>query len=223
MSSSDLGSYEFKDDTFDESENDSIMRKSRKVRFNKNANNLIFYLGMEFANAKEFKKAIGKYSIATRIEKGQPLIVKTFKAAHKCYRIFKNLRVTAQFLANYFKRIIYTNFETKVKELQDFAKEELRIHVSYSKCKRVKRLLVKEMDGSYKMEFGQIKAYVAEIERSNPRLACKVELSIKGLRQGKRVFYRMFVYFDACKKGWLGGYRPIKVVDGAFLKGICKE
>ena len=32
----------------------------------------------------------------------------------------------------------------------------------------------------------------------------------------------MFICFDACKKGWRAGCRPLIGLDGCFLKGICK-
>ena len=32
----------------------------------------------------------------------------------------------------------------------------------------------------------------------------------------------MFICFDACKKGWRAGCRPLIGVDGYFLKRICK-
>ena len=36
------------------------------------------------------------------------------------------------------------------------------------------------------------------------------------------MFRRMFVCFDACRRGWKAGGRPIISLDGYFLKGVCK-
>ena len=36
--------------------------------------------------------------------------------------------------------------------------------------------------------------------------------------KGGRVFKRMFVCLEACKRGWKGGCRPIIGLDGYFLK-----
>ena len=38
------------------------------------------------------------------------------------------------------------------------------------------------------------------------------------LSKGMRVFKRIFVCLDACKKGWKVGYRSIIGLDGCFLK-----
>ena len=32
----------------------------------------------------------------------------------------------------------------------------------------------------------------------------------------------MFICFDALKRGWKGGCRPLIGLDGCFLKGVCK-
>ncbi|KAF2295539.1 hypothetical protein GH714_033161 [Hevea brasiliensis] len=135
LSSNDPGSYEFNDDKTNESKDDFVMRKSRRARYDRNTDTPIFNLGMEFIDAEEFRELVANYSIsrgvqivfaknepdrvrarcqekcsfviyASRTEKEQPLIVKTFKVANRCYRVFKNPRVTAEFIANYFKRRI---------------------------------------------------------------------------------------------------------------------
>ena len=36
------------------------------------------------------------------------------------------------------------------------------------------------------------------------------------------MFRRIFVYFEALKKGWRAGCRPIIGLNGCFLKGIVK-
>ena len=38
------------------------------------------------------------------------------------------------------------------------------------------------------------------------------------MREDIRVFKRMFVCLEACKRGWEGGCRPIIGPDGCFLK-----
>ena len=38
----------------------------------------------------------------------------------------------------------------------------------------------------------------------------------------KNYFDRLYICFDALKKGWLAGCRKIIGVDGCFLKGVCK-
>ena len=45
-----------------------------------------------------------------------------------------------------------------------------------------------------------------------------VEMCREDLKEGRRVFKRMFVCLDACKKGWKVGCRPIIGMDGCFVK-----
>lgn len=89
------------------------------------------------------------------------------KPAHRCYRVFKNLRVNSAFLVNYFKKRMYQKPDIKIREFKHYAKEELRIHVTMSKCKRARKLLIKEMNEGFKVEYVAILAYATEIERSN--------------------------------------------------------
>lgn len=70
-----------------------------------------------------------------------------------------------------------------------------------SKCKRARKLLIKEMNGSFKVEYVAILAYATEIERSNSTSVYRVELNQDKLRKGKHVFERMFICLDACKMG----------------------
>ena len=77
-----------------------------------------------------------------------------------------------------------------------------------------------ELDGSYKVQFGYLASYAAALKRTNPRTSSEIDLCKESLKEGKRVFQRMFIYFDALKKGQKCGCTPLKC--GYFLKGVCK-
>ena len=59
-------------------------------------------------------------------------------------------------------------------------------------------------------------------KKNEPRDHCTYRLVQRQSKEGKRVFRRMFICFDACRRGWKDGCRPIIGLDGCFLKGICK-
>ncbi|KAF2298097.1 hypothetical protein GH714_013953 [Hevea brasiliensis] len=117
-----------------------VRRKSKRAKYDSEAQLPCFSLGMEISNAIEFKNAIAKYSVARGVKirknKEDTLVVKTFNGSHKCYRVFKNPRVSSEYLANHFKARIYQNVNTKARELKHFAKVELRVHVTYSKLEK---------------------------------------------------------------------------------------
>ena len=49
-----------------------------------------------------------------------------------------------------------------VKDMQDEAKELLKINVSLHKCKRAKRMIIQELDGSYKVQLGEVSQKATE-------------------------------------------------------------
>ena len=73
----------------------------------------------------------------------------------------------------------------------------------------------------YKEEYSRLHDYVEAIKESNPGTTCVVK-AYKEDMSGINYFQRFYVCFDACKKGWLAGYRKIIRLDGCFLKGLCK-
>ena len=150
------------------------------------------------------------------------MCVKTLNPNHTCYRTFNNTRATSDFLASHYKDKIYRNPKISVKDLVDEAKAEMRLNVSTSKMKRAKRKLLTEMEGSFVAEFTQLEAYADQVKRCNPGSKCEIDLDKDKLKEGKRVFKRMFICFDALKRGWKEGCRPIIGLDGSFLKGKVK-
>ena len=150
------------------------------------------------------------------------LSIKTLKADHACFRHYTIPSASAKFLATHFKSKIYHNPAFKVKDMMAEAEELLKITVSLQKCKRAKRMVIQEMDGSYRIQFQQLEAYAHALKTSNPGTLAEIQLCNESLKNGRRVFRRMFICFHALKTGWLAGCRPIIGLDGCFLKGVCK-
>ena len=61
-----------------------------------------------------------------------------------------------------------------------------------------------------------------QLHKANPGSTCDLDLCKDKLKEGKRVFRRMFICFEALKKGWKAGCRPLIGLDGSFLKGHVK-
>ena len=85
--------------------------------------------------------------------------------------------------------------------MKKYVKEELRVNVGYSKCKRARRMVWDAYFEAFTTEYSQLEAYDDELLRSNHDSTMKVELCRDELSKGRRVFKRMFVCLDACKKG----------------------
>ncbi|XP_060171523.1 uncharacterized protein LOC132602769 [Lycium barbarum] len=59
-------------------------------------------------------------------------------------------------------------------------------------------------------------------KESNPGSDIILKVSKATLAEGKRRFLRMYICFDALKKGFRAGLRPFIDLDGTFLKGKAK-
>ena len=85
------------------------------------------------------------------------LSIKTLKADHACFRHYTIPSASAKFLATHFKSKIYHNPAFKVKDMMAEAEELLKITVSLQKCKRAKRMVIQEMDGSYRFNSSSLR------------------------------------------------------------------
>ncbi|KAH6767293.1 hypothetical protein C2S52_018276 [Perilla frutescens var. hirtella] len=127
------------------------------------------------------------------------LAMKIVVMEHICFRQFKVPSASQHFLAKYFKNQIYKNPKFSVKDMQTEVEKHLKIYVSKDKCKRAKRSILHELDGSFKKEFGYLEAYVNALIRENPGTITQIQFCEEWMNQEKRIFKRMFVMFDASK------------------------
>jgi len=77
------------------------------------------------------------------------------------------------------------------------------------------------MDG-YKEEYAYVWDYAGECMFQNPSSRVYVEVVERPLPDYEFRFDRFYVYFNACKWGFLAGCRRVIRLDGCFLKGLCK-
>ncbi|XP_050217382.1 uncharacterized protein LOC126668213 [Mercurialis annua] len=195
-----------------------------KVVYDPTTPSSAFVVGMIFQNVAEFRKALNKYAVNRGVEltrMNQPksgLLAKRRAVGGLCYREFKVRHSTQKFLVDYFKDRITNFHHLKAKELKARAMKELKMDVTEIKCKRVKAELLKELQGDYLEEYGLLWNYREELLLTNTGSTVEV-LSI-GNNPGE--FGCMYMCFDALKKGWKAGCKPIIGLDGCFLKTICK-
>jgi len=61
--------------------------------------------------------------------------------------------------------------------------------------------------------------YALELKRSNPRTSVHIALDPE---EEDHVFQRIYICFDACRRGFLDGCWRVLGLDGCFLKGPMK-
>ncbi|PHU21975.1 4-hydroxy-3-methylbut-2-enyl diphosphate reductase, chloroplastic [Capsicum chinense] len=86
--------------------------------------------------------------------------------------------------------------------MRKYLNDMFKLNVSYSTMKRVKRLLLGKLEGSYIDEFRKLEAYAQELRESNTGTDMIINMSKEALNQGKRRFLRIYVFIQALKNGW---------------------
>ncbi|OIS96545.1 hypothetical protein A4A49_60768, partial [Nicotiana attenuata] len=94
--------------------------------------------------------------------------------------------------------------------------ERFSLNVSDSKLKRVKRMILEKLEGSYLDEYNKLEAYAQELRETNPGTDVVIQISKDVMEEGKRRFFRMYVCFQALKSGFKAGLRPFIGLDGTF-------
>ncbi|MBA0723451.1 hypothetical protein Golax_004030, partial [Gossypium laxum] len=100
-------------------------------------------------------------------------------------------------------------------------KTELGININISKVRKTKIDVLKEMEIDVIEEYVTLYDYAEELRRSNR--GSTIEIKIEMLASGfPPLFLRFYTCFDALRRGFLVGCRPILGMDGCYLKGIAK-
>ena len=145
-------------------------------------------------------------------------MVKTYNNVHHCPQRRDNRLVTVPRIADKYEHIIRANPSWKLKNIQETILIEMGADISISKVKRAKAMIMMRIYESCKGEYAKIFKYQAEILRSNSGSTCAICLNPD---YNFPVFQRIYVCFDACKRGFLAGCRNVIGIDGCFFKGAC--
>lgn len=201
-----------------------------------------FFLGQEFENADEFRKTVTNYCLSigrdvnytknnakklgarcaankcpfyiwTSVKQGKgPLVVKTLVPQHNCGRLAKVRKIRASWIARTYHSKFKVNPYLKCQEIVDTIWSEWGVKASLWLALEARRQAQALILGEYKEQYEILHRYAQEMKKSNPRNTIKFKLN-------NGVFERLYVCFDALKRGFLVGCRPFFGIDGCFLKG----
>ncbi|XP_016185273.1 uncharacterized protein LOC107626893 [Arachis ipaensis] len=203
-------------------------------------------LGMEFATKDAFKKGVRNYTLqegrGVRYKKNDttrcrmvcknedcPWMVfcsyskpnrywqiKTFNDDHTCERTFKNRCATRSWVTDVLVKKVRKLPTFRHCEFFNYFKAKTGIQLSRTTITRALGDARKIVRGDEVAEYAKLRDYAEELLRSNP--GSTIKLGVSPMPNGEGVFERFYVCFHGCKKGFVGGCRPLVGLDGAFLK-----
>ena len=131
----------------------------------------------------------------------------TFDDNHTCAPRRDNKLVTSSLIAKHYYQEIKDNPTWKVGQIQSRVQKDFLADVSISKCKRAKGLVLQKALDGMKGEYSRVFDYQLELLRTNPDSTVVVCLDPQ--IEDRKVFDRIYVCFDAYKKGFMAGCRKV--------------
>ncbi|XP_025625475.1 uncharacterized protein [Arachis hypogaea] len=202
-------------------------------------------LGMEFTTRDAFKKGVRNYTLQegrdVRYKKNDttrckvvcknedcPWMVfcsyskpnrcwqiKTFNDYYTCERTFKNRCATRPWVTDVLVKKVRKLPAFRHCEVFNYFKAKTGIQLSRTTITRALGDARKIVRGDEAAEYAKLRDYAEELLRSNP--GSTVKLGVSPMPNGEGVFERFYVCLHGCKKGFVGGCRPLIGLDGAFL------
>nr|XP_025692818.1 uncharacterized protein LOC112795074 [Arachis hypogaea] len=205
-------------------------------------------LGMEFATMDEFKRSVRKYNIqigrsikfsrveptkckaicwdencpwniyCSRSNEPRSYQVKTFVDQHVCARRHNNKSADMVWVTEMLEEKIKDQREITCAEAETWFKKEFNVAINYKKIQRAMKKARKKIEGLEREQYAELRDYLNQILLSNP--GSTVHLDTTPMPDSLPLFKRVYISFEACKKGFVLGCRPFIGLDGTFLKGF---
>nr|XP_025703630.1 uncharacterized protein LOC112805459 [Arachis hypogaea] len=176
-------------------------------------------LGMEFTTRVAFKKGVRNYTLQVGRGVSKPngcWQIKIFNDDHTCERTFKNRCATRSWVTDVLVKKVRKLPTFKHCEVFNYFKAKTGIQLSRTTITRALGDARKIVRGNKAAKYAKLRDYAEELLRSNPDST--VKLGISPMPNGEGVFERFYVCLHRCKKGFVGGCRPLIGLDVAFLK-----
>ncbi|XP_004292542.1 PREDICTED: uncharacterized protein LOC101294916 [Fragaria vesca subsp. vesca] len=158
------------------------------------------------------------YMYASNVKRFGPdnMVVKTLNPQHICSPIVTSHFLTYRRVAKEVKeRLLVDEDWWSRKGIHKHIKDTYNMDVPMQTITRGKRAAMKMIEGPYIEQYNKLAAYRKELLRSNPRSTVEIMTEMDGL---VRRFKMMYIFFQACKEGWMKGCRPLIGLDGCHIK-----
>ncbi|WVZ66010.1 hypothetical protein U9M48_015289 [Paspalum notatum var. saurae] len=202
--------------------------------------NPTFHVKQVFPSMQSLREAITEYSVKNRLEiklprndsrrlrahcaqgcpwnlyasidsRANSVVVKTYYGAHNCQKEWELKRCTAKYLAAKYLDSFRANDKMSISSFARTVQKDMNVQCSRSKLARARRLVLSKIHGDEMQQYNFLWDYGQELRRSNP--GSTFYLNLAG-----NLFSTCYMSFDACKRGFVLGCRPLICLDGCHIK-----
>ncbi|XP_020967348.1 uncharacterized protein LOC110266726 [Arachis ipaensis] len=143
--------------------------------------------------------------------------VKTFVNEHTCSRDNHCKSADGKWVIDELEERIRVQPNLTVREADQYFRSEYDVLINERKIYRSMKKAKERIEGSEIAQYARLRDYGNEILKTNP--GSTVRIHTNPMPDSNPLFLRIYVCFDACKKGFVGGCRPLIGLDGTFLRG----
>lgn len=144
--------------------------------------------------------------------------IKIFNLNHTCSRKLKNPIADRHWVANKLVNRLRSTPNMTAADAYNYMAETYQVQLCEMKLYRAMHIAREKIEGSEKEQYAKLWDYCAELRRSNPGSTLQLGVDRPSIELPPK-FDRLYICFDATKKGALSGCRPLIGLDGCFLKG----
>ncbi|KAI3727481.1 hypothetical protein L6452_16097 [Arctium lappa] len=127
---------------------------------------------------------------------------------------------TASFLSQHIAETIAPNPDIPIIAIQEQLQRKYAINVSVLKSFRAKAMALNKLREDYVEQYGKLRDYVLELQRTNAETTVKLHVEIGANPSSPtRRFRRIYICFGALKKGFKACMIDLLGLDGCFMKG----
>ncbi|XP_024178075.1 uncharacterized protein LOC112183998 [Rosa chinensis] len=159
-----------------------------------------------------------QFWISASVIKGKEpeLIIKSINLNHKnCETVSRMKFCTSTFLAEEYVQVWKADPYISRKLFQEIVSRDFGQTISHKQVVRARILAALMNSGNEADQYNLLETSVEVLRQSNPGSTIELVTDMDG---GVRKFKRFYVCFDACKRGWMAGCRPIVGLDGCHIK-----
>jgi len=125
--------------------------------------------------------------------------------------------MSTSWLIEYYTETFRLQPALRSRKLKGLIEKDHNYKASLSMCTRVRAGALKAIIGDYKAQFPQIRDYLYEIYKQNPKTIVKVKTT--NVADDKHVFRFLYICPGPLKRDFLDGCSRVISLDACFIKG----